>query len=227
MNLTPRLLIRPLSLLLVVAVASSAWANLLVDAGFEDANIPVGDFGQVVGPPFDAGYWGAENANKTGGENGLSPIEGAQMLHMSKLGDVQTQAWQAVDLNPFAGYIDSGSAVANFSAWYNTPEGSPGKDGPAHAIATIQLFDDANGWPNYTAIQTSSLELDEDAGTWEQINVSLNVPAGTRWALVEISFVNDTLTLYGGYVDHTSFDIPEPASLALLGLGTLVLLRRR
>ncbi len=225
---TRRLLIRRVAAALIVAAATSgALANLLVDAGFEDPNIAIGDFGQVVGPPFSPGFWGAEQGNKTTAENGLTPLEGTSMLHLSKRSDEQTQAWQAVDLSGFAAFIDSGNAVATFGASYNVPEGAPGKDGPAHALASIMFFDDINGWPDYTLIETSSADLDEDAGSWEPVVVNTAVPVGTRWALVEVHFVNATLTAYGGYVDDTFFTIPEPASLALLATGVFVLLRRR
>lgn len=95
-----------------------------------------------------------------------------------------------------------------------------------------------------TEYNTATLTFGKIAGgTWSSL-YEMEIPVYTRYnlsaysALQNISLnAGDTLTLYvrkvgGGYVDcdmssATLLLVPEPTALALLGLGGLVLLRRR
>ncbi len=208
---------------LVAACTAASLANLLADPGFEDPNIPLVPIGQVAGPPFLPGAWGVESASKTGPLHGISPFQGNYMLHMDRIVGNHTQTIQAVDLTAYAADIDAGNGTFTFSAWYNAPSGSS-----ARAIATIQSYDSDNTmWIYPTDTQASSLNLDTDLDTWEQVTVSMDLPVGTRWVIVQVHFTNDSLTAAGGFVDGVTAVIPEPASLGLLGMGALLLLRRR
>ena len=201
--------------------AGRAGADLIVDAGFEDPT-PLGSFGSVVGPPFQVGYWGTENGQKVGAENGVTPFEGSQMLRMTEV-SAHTQTWQAVDLTPYASQIDAGNFAFTFGAWYNIADTTQS----ARAIASVYLFDSAYGWPSATAFVQSYIDTDTDPTTWEFTSVFVNVPAGVRYALVQVHYAD----LYGlgrpVYVDGVQLDIiPAPSSLALALVGILAVSRR-
>src|SRR5262249_29958880 len=106
-----------------VIATRTASAGVLVNTGFEDTPpgagpLNVSGYGAVVGPPFSAGFWGAENANITGfvtPPNGtVVPHSGKLMLEMKTPGGVVTQAWQAVDVT---GQLGSNPMV-ELSAWF-------------------------------------------------------------------------------------------------------------
>jgi hypothetical protein len=89
-------------------------------------------------------------------------------------------------------------------------------------------------WPNSSGNWSTSSQIDGSGLSWEQISLApVLIPANTEWILAEVFYVNSTLSLHGGtngYVDDVQLQlpsVPEPASLILLVLGGLAMLRRR
>lgn len=222
--------------ILIVAVAAiaisfeSASAYTLVNPGFDDASPglgPVGGFGTVVGPPFDDGFWGAENSMITSAGTGpggpVSPLSAPYMLEMTDEGLTHTQAWQVVHVTP-----NIPNRMVGLSAMFTASSNSFG------TVAGVQLrtFAQGSDWPTSSGLWTATGTLDGSGSTWEQISLApVLIPANTEWILAEVFYVNSTLSAFGsphGWVDNTELTIvPAPASLALMGLGVGAGLRRK
>jgi hypothetical protein len=206
-------------LLAVAAFTPSAMANLLVDPGFE-AN-PLYAYRTVLGDfPTYEGKWGAEVATITGAEGGVTPPEGVKMLRMVNDEQVQTQAFQVTDVTSYENDIDTGGATVNMSAWFTAPQA-------AYGAVVVQFF----GGPDWDLPSTwiaQGLTLDSTPSTWERISVSGTIPVGTRWMVSQVYYTDASLGSNPGYVDAADLTIvPEPATLSLLVLGGLAVLRRR
>jgi hypothetical protein len=216
------------TLLAVAATTPSAWANLLVDPGFE-VN-PLDNYLTVLNDfTTYEGVWGVENATITGLENGVTPPEGVKMLRMDDDGIVTTQAFQVTDVNSYAGVIDSGSATVTLSALFDVDSNVPAAAGSVY----IQFFSAANYGSQIGTGVGGPLALDSLDTTWELATVTTPVPVGTRWLVSQVYYSDASLlgndgTIHPGYVDAADLSVvPEPATLGLLLPGALAVLRRR
>jgi len=211
--------------LCALLTSAPAEANLLADDGFEAGINPLPGLAHVVGPPFQPGFWGAELGGEVTAERGCFPLN-YYMLYMENEGLTVTQAFQAVDVSSFASLIDSGNAVAALHAYYTGQEHLAGLT----IVPGLLFFADANDWPNALGSAFMSATLDSDPLTWEGYMLTAGVPAGTRWIVAQLGFLDSTLP-YGmrGYAEWSSLEIvpvPEPATLALLPVLLSVLRRR-
>ncbi len=214
---------------MLLSLGSSAQANLLNDPGFESnplttANNVLNNFVAFQG------IWGVEAATITGIDGGVTPAQGTKMLRMVDDGISWTQGFQITDVTSYAAAIDSGGSTLSAGALYTT--------GPAlsGAISNISvLFFSAANWGSQIGVPLSSnLILDSSANTWETNIAFGSIPIGTRWLLTQVAYQNASLLAsdgvsYPGYVDSAVLDIkiPEPATIALLSLGALLLKRNR
>lgn len=201
----------------------AARANLLVDPGFE-SNPTTSAFNVLTNFPTYQGQWGPEVGSITGATGGVTPAQGTKMLSMTDDGLTATQTFQTTNVSALSGLINSGTAVINLSALFNAGPNVPAGVGAVY----VQFF----SGPSYgTQLGTgagSGLTLDGNPQTWQPIALSATVPVGTTWVLSQVFFVNSSLLSNAGYVDAADMTItPEPVSMALLGLGSVVLLRRR
>ena len=202
--------------------APSAKANLLVDPGFE--NNPLLSYSLVLNN-FAAyqGRWGVEMASITGAQGGVTPDEGVKMLRMTDDELVVTQAFQVTDVTSYATLIDNGNGVIDLSARMNVDSGVAA----AMGAVVIQFFSSAVYSSEISHI-SNGLTLDTLPGTWETDSVSGAIPVGTRWVASQVSYNDDSIGSAPGYVDTTELTItPEPATLSVLALGGLALIRRR
>jgi hypothetical protein len=210
-------------------ITVSAKANLLVDPGFE-SNPLTTDVAVINTPnPMLPGVWGQENSTIVGAEFTVTPAQGVKMLRMENTGSY-TQTLQATDVTSYAALIDAGGATVNINALFNANPKIPA------ALGGIGVsFFTASNYGSLTSYITNTLTLDNAPGTWESISINSAIPIGTRWLLSQVFFQDSTLqgappdtTYYGGYVDAADLTItPEPATLGLLGLGALSLLKKR
>ena len=216
---------------LVLAVATlipSAAANLLVDPGFEINPL---DTASNVLNNFTTyqGIWGTENGTITGAENGVTPPEGVKMLRMDDDGLATTQGFQITDVTSYAGLVDSGSGVLTLNALFNVDTHVPAAVGGVY----IQFFSAANYGAQIGTGMSGLLSLDSLVSTWESATVTTPIPVGTRWLLSQVYYSNTSLIgddgiIHPGYVDLADLRVvPEPATLGLLALGALTVLRRR
>ena len=165
----------------------------LVNPGYDSGPLgPVGNFGLVVGPPFQAGFWGAEDADIVPGHPCFSPRSNPNMLQLNLGGGSYSQAWQAVD-------VSTGTpATITFSAWFNTCAAGAG----AVVGVAIRTFNSANGWPAHTLYTSAQIGLDADPNSWEKVALEcLAIPADTKWIVAEVFQANATAILPSGVDD--------------------------
>lgn len=188
-----RLLLVALAVLVSSAALVAPAAAQLVNPAFDSGPAgPVGNFGLVVGPPFQAGFWGAEDADIVPGHPCFSPRSNPYMLQLNLGGGSYSQAWQAVD-------VSTGTpAVISFSAWFNTCAAGAG----VTVGVAIRTFNNANGWPTATLYVPATITLDADPNSWEKASLDcLPIPADTKWILAEVFQANATATLQSGVDD--------------------------
>ena len=217
------------SLIITAFIAISAQANILVDPGFESNPLTTA-LNVLNNFPTYQGQWGPEAATIVTAENGVTPIQGVRMLRMVNTGSY-TQAFQITDVTASAGLIDSGNALVNLTAQFNVDKALSA----ALGVVSLTFFTTSTYASNIPPYLTASLTLDNSDSTWQPISLSIPVPVGTRWLLTQVAYQDATLLgidgqYHPGYVDAadtTISQIPEPATMALLGLGSLGLLRQR
>src|SRR5260221_6992641 len=170
------------SVLALAFSAATASAALLVNPGFDNPSpapgpLPPAGFGNVVGPPFSPGFWGAENASITSGvvaaPNGpVTPLSLKGMIEMRDDGLSVTQAWQVVNVT---GMLPPSPKVG-LSGWFTVSAQTAG----AVAGVRIWAFDNINDWPAPTVTSAINGTLDAASTTWQQISLApVAVPSTT------------------------------------------------
>lgn len=199
--------------LLVVPALLVAWmgaadpvAAQLANPAFDSGPAgPVFNFGTVVGPPFQDGFWGAEDAEiVTVNTCGTPPRSNPYMLQLNLGGGAYSQAWQAVDVTA------TPPTLVTLTAWANTCSLVPG----VTVGLDIRTFNSANGWPAHTLIVNTSIQLDTDADTWEKVVLGcVAIPADTEWILPQLFLVNSTSSVpaYFDDVELIFDECPTPS----------------
>lgn len=189
--------------------ATNAQGNLLTDPSFEGALT-------FDGPPFVGSWEGFNGGAGSSASNGTTnPLSGLQTLELAITATANTFAGAFQDV---AG-LTPGDNV-EWSGWTFETVGSIS----GGSEIRIEFRDSVN---NVEITRTPNLAPTFTQGQYEFWSVPAVVPAGADTARLVYAIQS-----FGGadnqlvYVDDVSFT-PEPASLALLGLGGLALLRRR
>lgn len=191
----------PVVLTVLLGVAGPAGAQLVNPAFDSGPAGPVFNFGTVVGPPAQYGFWGAEDAEIVNVNTcGLGPRSNPYMLQLNVGGGSHSQAWQAVDVSA------GPPAMVSLRAWGNTCSLTPG----ATIGVDIRTFNSANGWPAHTLLVNNSLGLDNDAGTWQQVAMNcVSIPADTYYILAQVFLVNSTSGNVPAYIDDVELIFDE------------------
>ena len=199
-----------LMLMAVLAITGIASAELLTDPGFEAGAWPAG-YGAAytsywVGYGFQTVVTDASVARS--GNNYLSA---GNYAYGASWG--YSLVWEDVAATVGTNY--------NLSAYFMDDWGASGATGTIGAVSKLEFID--SGGAKTTIDGSAPIAKDWDLG-WQQLSVSGVAPAGTvtvRAVVGQGSNANSYVR-----VDDASL-VPEPATMALLGLGGLFLRRRR
>jgi hypothetical protein len=167
----------------------------LVCGGFETCQ-------PVAGLPSTFGVWAADPMDAAMAQQGITPLEGAWMLHFNctsptppcdGAGGSGSDIHQLVDLAPFADLVAGGNAVATLTAWFNRVDGDAQTD--TEFIAGLLAFDgDVSDFPSLPPsldAMNDQLFSDSDTVTWESVTVELTIPPEATYLDVSLSAIED------------------------------------
>lgn len=235
----PRLMsVALMSLFFIVTVmvapreAAAQLSNAHFDSPYSTADlVPFAGTGLT---PVDK--WAAEMAVVVGADNGVSPIDGDQMVKMLNDGSSFTELKQRVgNIDGFTNaQIDTGLLKARYFACFNAPANAPAG---ATAEIALQFLNGSLGALGAPVVLGSG-PIGNNPNDWAHIEMNgIAVPVGARGAEAIIRYNTASLTGPSGFVaaytdkTHLEFSrIPEPASIALCvlcGIGVSLGIRPR
>jgi hypothetical protein len=204
---------------------------LLLSVGTTQANVMVGGsmelqaLGSYASTGFtftSTGNWSVDPLSIVNAENGITPLDGTQMLRFGADGGAHNDLYNIVDVSAFAIAIDTGTATADLSAFFNSV-------GPSGSRLTLRTYGGAeptaanpvsgNSFTNIAGLQFSL--TDGDIATWEEYTLdNYSIAVGTRFIAVGIHSEREFIS-YADQVTLTiqSGAVPEPGALAVFGLG--------
>ncbi|MFO1511641.1 MAG: PEP-CTERM sorting domain-containing protein [Verrucomicrobiota bacterium] len=196
------------SVVLLSLTTSTFAANLLVNSGFED---PI----TYDGAPFVGSWEGFNGGGATAANSTLFPRTGAQSLGLSINNTVNTFAGAFQDVPGLAPGMSF-----SLDGWHATTSN------PLSLGVEIRI-EWRNSISNSEVSRTANLTPVPGA-SYLAFNLSGLVPAGADTARVVYAIQSFSTSPLGNgtvYVDDMSFTtvVPEPTSMALLGLGGLAL----
>jgi len=213
--------------LALLLFGSPAHAVIIIDPSFE-LNLTGTQIGG--GSPFvfnATGQWTIDRGFVRGAENGITPIDGTQMLMFDASTGVSTDIYQLVDVTPFASAIAAQQAQVDLSAFFNA---TAARDFFLTVLAfqesglpiNINVFDDFFSLPATTS--------DADPATWEQLSLQYLIPNNTKFLAVGL---NSSVSATPSYADQVSFSItsiaavPEPSTITIWLIIGSCLIRKR
>lgn len=222
----------------VLVTASICNADLVINSGFEDGD-------NLIKIPDTAGEWaGLDLTDVVGPENDIMPFEGSHMLKFidtgNNLSDITCDIHLLVDLTPYKDIISTGNAIIYAVAWFNRVNLDDQSD--TGFGMNLNVFEgEVSSWNdqrlNGTRVKgmTTEKSFDTSKMSWEAAGIQFTIPTNVDFAeigLYAFENVYNDLNRYeefdGHYADNVSlYIVPEPATLLLIGFGTLALRKRR
>lgn len=190
----------------------------LVNAGFEEPVAPLPE-----GIPLSFGVWSGDYSEIVGEQQGIAPHEGQRMFRFLRSDSndgfparaYHGNMYQFIDIRPWREAISSGTAVVDWSAWFNCIREVSGK--PSKFEASMWAFAGEpsvvrKSWEEKVhqelAYSTWRVVVDDDPKTWQRVAGSLIVPPDTDFLVVELKAIagdetpmNGVVTFAGHYAD--------------------------
>lgn len=202
-----RFILSGLALMLTLTISQSAQANLLVNPGFEDPVLAAGDvFGAVGWTDFGGGTFTIK-ASPHSGDNALK-LFGTTSGVFQDFPAAEGQLWEG-------------------SVWGLNPSFDPMLDGQIGAV-NIE-WHGAGGFISFEdgGFMSAASPQGDTSGDYIFGSVSGIAPPNTTTARLVLITGNFAGTGGGAVFFDDAVFTPEPASLALLGLGGALLIGRR
>ena len=170
-------------------------------------------------------------ATISGVSDGITPANGSLMLNMTDDGGVTTQAFQLIDVSPYAVDISAGLVTVDASALFNVPAAVAA----AVSSVSVSFYDSLHTSLGFAIVGSNTLSggfVDNNVNTWESINlVGSPVPVATQYMLMQVAYNNASMLdsqglAASGYVDAATLTltaVPEPSSAVLVGVGAVLL----
>lgn len=178
------------------------------------------------GVPLNFGYWSGPAYSITGPDSGIKPFEGAGMLRFRDKTSNQghdSEVWQLIDLRSFKRMLAGGMVEAKLSSQFNrinSDARSGDKFGLMLAAFRGSPADAESLWEHRgsaaLALAGQELTTDSDPATWEKLEVSAKLPAGTDFLIVEIRAIAPrnnpgTVPLFSGhFADRVDMELCTP-----------------
>jgi len=201
-----------LLLVLGFAMGATAWAVTtrlgthvptvklpLEHASFEDGMPP-----QPQGVPTQPGVWSGDFAEIVMEQRGIKPMGGEKMLRFLRsdsavepsgattyVGDM----FQVVELRPWRDALADGTAVVEFSAWFNCTRASAGADGGMVYQTCVWAFSGEAAalpkiWADHSreelAFGSGTARSDAASPGWQQVTARMIVPPDATLLVVEL-----------------------------------------
>ena len=180
----------------------------------------------IVGWPKIPKFWGGDHCEIIGEVNGISPFSGSKMLQFVNTyakgardeNQNVSQLWQLIDLRQFKDEVGRGGVHARLSAMFNTIE-NLNSDDTSFTISLVAFNGDFNETKRYwdnkkeplselLGQSSHQLRADLDAKTWEKSELSLQIPGGTDFLLIQLAANSgNARKLDGHFVDNIELDI--------------------
>ena len=198
-------------LILLLAVFGTVRANLVSNPGFEDGTWTADDSSE----PDSWWTYGYYASSVTWKDNSANAHGGSKYMNLNGWFSASYTGGWVADAQVGQDFAASAGVEYLFTAWVK--ENGVGNGGGE--VGFEARFRDSGGgwieWPSITVPTTNE---------WSEISFTATAPAGT--SDVQILLRNYGTADGGVLVDDASV-VPEPISIALFGIGGLMLIRRK
>lgn len=206
-------------------------AEALANPSFEQV-VTIGTVGQLV--PSGFGYWQGDRVSSVGPQQGVTPRDGASMLHFIATGLVAgstgtAEMLQLVKVTHLEPDVADDRVRATFRATFNRVAGCEQTDANMLMVIAAMPGDPSESQARWSAGYLANTDsavaggwlrryraavaTDADTATWQSLQLIADLPPGTTYIVAAIgaseNVSNDTVfpELHGHYADSTSLTL--------------------